>query len=349
MIQKPPHGANPPQDSFIDFSSNLHPSPPPEIIVNAALSGIARSARYPDASAEPIRAAYSERLDMPSGQILVGPGSSSLLYQILFVFKPATVLIPTPCFSEYEYAAKRAGARVVECPADSAVPSQLPPHTVVLLSNPCNPTGRLLPPDVLRLWMQTVRNSDGFLIVDEAYADFREDGPDRFSRETFDSFPLIVLRSPLKFFSLPGLRAGLVLLPAKLAERVEADLPPWPLSTPALSALMAVLSLDEQELRDRRRRVRNWADTFHKALLTVPDISIHPSDVHFFLIRLPASGPDGPTLSAGLARDGMWIRTHAGMPGLTPHDIRVSTRLPEENGKLIIALKKIYAGAGTAA
>lgn len=340
MIQKPPHGANPPKDSVIDFSSNLHPDPPPARMLAAAHEGVEMSMRYPQAAAEKVRAVFSEKLDLPADQILAGPGSSSLLYLILSALRPKTVLIPIPCFSEYPYAARLSGAQVVEHPA--AAPQKIPQGACVIMSNPCNPTGRILPPESLGLWLSEIQRAGGLLILDEAYGDFREHGPVTVTARTFSANPLIVLRSPLKFFTLPGLRFGIALLPAALAARVEPHIPPWPVSPPAASAALAAAEWDANEIHVRRRRVRNWADTFQKAFRTVPEIVLAPSDVHFFLIRLPQTGPDGLTLAARLSQDGMWIRTSAGMPGLTPFDIRVSTRLPEENGKLIAAFRRIY-------
>ncbi|OGH60295.1 MAG: hypothetical protein A3G34_09635 [Candidatus Lindowbacteria bacterium RIFCSPLOWO2_12_FULL_62_27] len=339
MTPKPPHGANPPSAGFVDFSSNLHPAPPPAEILSAAAAGLSESTRYPEPRAETIRAAYSDRLNLPPEQILAGPGSSSLLYHILFALRPEIVVLPTPCFSEYPFAAARAGARVILHAAEA--PAKLPPHACVILSNPCNPTGKVLPEETLAAWLREARDAEGFLIMDEAYADFSDAGPREWPAKEFDTYPLIILRSPLKFYSLPGIRAGIALMPADIADRVESDLPPWPLSQAAGAAVKAALEMAPEKVRDRRRRIRVWADSFRKAFRTLPRVAPVESDIHFFLIRLPAEGPDGPEVSRRLADHHLWIRTHAGMPGLTRHDIRVSTRLPEENGRLIGAMKTI--------
>lgn len=345
VIEKPPHGANPPQDSWIDFSSNLHPAPPPEPILSAARLAVERSVRYPGESFRTLRRDFAEALNLSEERILFGGGSSALLYQIFFALKPKHVLIPIPCFSEYPYLAARCGAALLEHPTrfgDLGRPPKFQRGTCVILSNPCNPTGKIYSAEVMREWMAEARRAEGVLIVDEAYADFKDTGPDLYSADQLDSFPLIVLRSPLKFFSLPGLRSGLAILSEELARRVEAELPPWPMSQPAIEATRATLHLDSNEIHSRRRRIRAWSDTFQKSLQTVTAISVTPSDVHYFLIRLPAQGPNGKALADQLAREQMWIRTHDGIPGLTADEIRISTRFPEENGKLIGALKQIF-------
>lgn len=349
-MKKPFHGGNPPAETLIDFSSNLHPSPPPQNLLDAAMAGVLGSTQYPESTAESLRKAFSDRLNLSEEQILVGPGSSSLLYHILSVLKPKIVLIPTPCFSEYPYAARVMGAKILEHPVDMSIehfgdiarPPKLEPGTCVLLSNPCNPTGKTVAREILERWIREVNAAEGWMIVDEAYLDFCETEPLDLAGAFSSSKCLIILRSPLKFFTLPGLRSGLALISSDvLARRLESTIHPWPVSTPAIQATEAIFKLDPIEIHNRRRRIRNWAETFQKEMRTVPDISVYPTDVHYFLVRLSAKGPNGVELSAELASHNIWIRTSAGMPGLTDRDIRLSTRLPEENGRLIQTLKSI--------
>jgi len=330
---------------MIDFSSNLHPDPPPRHIIDAAAAGILESTAYPEPSSESLKTAIAARLGLrlSPDHILCGAGSSSLLYQVWSVLSPRTVYLPVPCFSEFPYAARSLiGARVVEVPAENVDFSEAPRGSCLVLSNPVNPTGEHFSQDIVLDWARRMKSAGGWMIVDEAYADFLDDGPAIWSADTLETLPLIVLRSPLKFFTMPGLRAGYAILPADLAARVESSVPPWPLSCPAIRAVSAAFAIDPAEIFSRRRRLRNWADTFLRALRTIPDISVYPSAVHYFLIRLPRSGPDGFEIANSLAAAQVWVRTAAGIPGIDPWHIRVSTRYPEENGKLVSALKKIY-------
>lgn len=349
MSEKPPHGGMAPP-SFIDFSSNLHPEPAPAAVLDAAREGVDAAARYPHAEAFDIRTDLGRHFDLPVENVVAGAGSSTLLYAILFSLRPRVVLMPTPCFSEYPYLAQRMGAVVQAHPVEESEdhfgcigdPPKLERGTCSVLSNPGNPTGRRLSAETVRFWREAARRAQGCLIVDEAYADFMDGGPDIYSAVDFSDPSFIVLRSPFKFQTLPGLRAGLAFMQKDLASRIHADLAPWPLSTPAGFALRAVLNLDDAVIRERRRRIRNWAESFRRAMRDVPGMRIRPSDVHFFPARLPDDGPDGRALAAALAAERLQIRTSDGMPGLTPFDIRVSTRYPEENGKLISALKRVY-------
>ncbi len=349
ITDKPAHGGYSGGEIIVDFSSNLHPEPPPESILNAARIGIDKSVRYPEADVKSFRDEIGDQLGLSPELISVGAGSSSLLYALLFTLKPRAVVLPTPCFSEYPYLAKLAGASIIEHSTEQngadgdafEQPPPIPPKSCVLLSNPVNPTGRLIPDETLRRWRKAAHEAGGWIIVDEAYADFTENGPvihaDDFSDET-----MIVLRSPLKFYTLPGLRAGLAASHTRISARLRANLPPWPISTPAVYAWRAALQLPRDAVHIRRRRVRNWADSFYRALTTIPALQMATSDVHFFLARLSAEAPDGHALSERLAGEGLCIRTSDGMPGLSSRHIRISTRYPEENGKLVGALKKIY-------
>lgn len=109
----------------------------------------------------------------------------------------------------------------------------------VLLANPNNPDGRIIPRDDLlaaarRLaatGLQTGRAA--WLIVDEAFADampWVSVAP-----EVRDDLPLLVLRSFGKFFGLAGLRLGFAVGPRAMIARLRERLGSWPVSSAALA------------------------------------------------------------------------------------------------------------------
>ncbi|MBI4180182.1 histidinol-phosphate aminotransferase family protein [bacterium] len=357
MTEKPWHGGNPPptRNDVIDFSSNLHPAPPPESVLRAAEAGVARAAAYPDAAVQEIRKTLADRYGVPASQIFLTAGSSALLYLIVSVLRPKSVVLPVPCFSEYPYLASIAGARVTECASTAerdwqyTHPPDFSPGALGIMANPCNPTGRLADPECLDLWLRAAERSGGGLILDEAYADFVESGSVLRPADALGRGCAAILRSPAKFFGLPGLRIGVGFLSRELAERVERVLPPWPISSPACGALEAIMDLDAAFLRARARQIQTWTAAFRRALASVPGLKIFPTDAHYFLMRLVSSDWDGFRLAESLLDHGVWIRTRRGMPGLTDRDVRVSTRLPEENGRLVVALKSVTKAAGVSA
>lgn len=97
----------------------------------------------------------------------------------------------------------------------------------LLLANPNNPDGRLLPADRLRRWMAQGET----LVIDEAFADAVE-GASLLGGAVGER--LVVMRSFGKFFGLAGVRLGFVVAsPARLAP-LRQRLGSWPVSAAAI-------------------------------------------------------------------------------------------------------------------
>lgn len=101
----------------------------------------------------------------------------------------------------------------------------------ILIANPNNPDGRIVPPEVLTELALRFAGSDGYLVVDEAFADARPETS--VAGHGRDGRPLLVLRSFGKFFGLAGLRLGFVVGPPQIIARVRRVLGSWPVSAAA--------------------------------------------------------------------------------------------------------------------
>ena len=110
---------------------------------------------------------------------------------------------------------------------------------VVVVVNPDNPTGRLLPPQALR------GVAARLLIVDEAFIDLL---PHEASLAGDLPDNAIVLRSFGKTYGLAGLRLGFAIAAVPLAQRLREELGPWAVSGPAL-AIGATALADDAWLR----------------------------------------------------------------------------------------------------
>lgn len=110
----------------------------------------------------------------------------------------------------------------------------------ILLANPNNPDGRILPPAMLLGLARDIGAAGGWLVVDEAFADAC---PDVSILPHLDgSEPIIILRSFGKFFGLAGLRLGFMIAPASRIALLRRQLGSWPLSTAAIAIGAAAYS-----------------------------------------------------------------------------------------------------------
>lgn len=105
----------------------------------------------------------------------------------------------------------------------------------IVLANPNNPDGRIVPPATLLGWLAARQGSGdaSWLVLDEAFAD--ADPQSSLAAQVDDARRLIVFRSFGKFFGLAGVRLGFVLGPRALIAQYRRRLGSWPLSAPALA------------------------------------------------------------------------------------------------------------------
>lgn len=153
----------------------------------------------------------------------------------------STVAMAAVAYAEHAHSWRMNGHNLILMDDESlsVMPDRLPDNLdVLLLINPCNPTGRVFSASQLLSWHQQLAARGGWLVVDEAFMDLT---PDQSLAAFTDRPGLIVLRSVGKFFGLAGARLGFVLAqPALLAALAEV-LGPWGVSGPSRWLLQQAL------------------------------------------------------------------------------------------------------------
>jgi aspartate/methionine/tyrosine aminotransferase len=104
--------------------------------------------------------------------------------------------------------------------------------SALLLSNPCNPTGKALRDEELADWVGTARNLDCTLIFDEFYGNFVWDRPGRGEDppmvsaaahvEDVDADPVVLFNGLTKCWRYPGWRVSWTLGPKDVIEAVSS-------------------------------------------------------------------------------------------------------------------------------
>ncbi|HEX8857662.1 MAG TPA: aminotransferase class I/II-fold pyridoxal phosphate-dependent enzyme, partial [Actinomycetes bacterium] len=72
-------------------------------------------------------------------------------------------------------------------------------------------------------------------------------------------------------------------------------------------------------------------------LAALPGIRVWPSAANFLLLRVP----DGAAARSGLAEQGIAVRRGDTFPGLGPDHLRVAVRRPDDNRRLVVALRQV--------
>jgi aspartate/methionine/tyrosine aminotransferase len=170
-------------------------------------------------------------LSIAPSRIIVTAGASAalLLACAALVEKGAEVLMPDPSYpcNRHFVAAFEGQAKMISSGpehrfqlSDDMVREHWNASTRgVLLASPSNPTGTSIPHDELRRIVATVREKNGFTIVDEIYQGLTYD------EEPFSALSLgedvIVINSFSKYFNMTGWRLGWLVVPDAMVPAIE--------------------------------------------------------------------------------------------------------------------------------
>ena len=334
-----------PEGRILDFSASINPlglSPGVEAAITRA---IPRLIHYPDPQASALQSALARYHGLSSDCVLVGNGSTELIYLLARALAPRRALILHPAFSEYEAALELSGCRIERVilaeehgflPRRSLLASKLADQELVILANPGNPTGLLIPAGDLLSLAAASHEAGAVLVVDEAFIDFVEEAS---LKNALDRFPrLILLRSLTKFFALPGLRIGYALASSGLLGRLRPWKEPWSVNGLAEAAGAAAVQ-DRGYQENSRSLIPSWREALATGLQKFGALRVFPGAANYLLVKLPGERWDAPALKRALLGEGIAIRDCSSFPGLGPRFFRVAVRRPEENQVLVVALE----------
>jgi cobalamin biosynthetic protein CobC len=226
--------------------------------------------------------------------IVAAPGTQALI-QLLPRLRPRSrVAVVGPTYEEHEVCWRRQG-HDVKLVDDFAATAGF---DVAIVVNPDNPTGRLIPPAVLRA-------HHALLVVDEAFVDFLpadaslgSDLPDN----------AIVLRSFGKAYGLAGIRLGFAIAEPDLAARLREELGPWAVSGPALA--IGRMALDDTAwLEEASVRLVRDGERLDEMLAAAGSILLGGTPL-FRLVR----HHDAAAIAERLGRHGIHVRTFPRAP-----------------------------------
>lgn len=253
---------------------------------------------YGDAEALGIRRRLASQKGIPLDAMLVDAGADSLIALALrAVAEPGVPVVSTTgTYPTFGYFARGQGCRLVEVPYDEG-PGRLAPDLdalartareqqarLVYLANPDNPGGHLHD-DADILALREALPDDCWLLLDEAYHDFREDAEGEFGRRVLPG--VIRLRTLSKAHGLAGLRVGFAIAePATLAVMMKVRIH-YAVSTLTQAAAEVVLDHPDEvnahvaAVRTRRERLADHLRELGADVL--------PSATNFIGIRLASA------------------------------------------------------------
>ena len=332
----------------IKLASNENPLGPSPLALSAAREAVAGIARYPEGSGYLLKGRLAGKHAVAPDCITLGNGSNDVLDMIARVFlgPGCEAVFSQHAFAVYPIVTQAVGARArVGIAHDGtrgpvaghdlgAMHALVGPDTrVVFIANPNNPTGTWLTDNELHEFITSLP-AHVMVVVDEAYFEYVVQEHYTDSVPWLEEFPnLIVTRTFSKAYGLAGLRVGYAVSRPEVAELLNRVRHPFNVNSIAQAAAMAALDDDahlQRCVQANLAGLQQLAGGF-EAL----GLSYIESVGNFIAVD---TGQRADAIYQRLLQAGVIVRPIANY-GL-PNHLRVSVGLPDENERLLAALKK---------
>ena len=331
-----------------DFSVNINPAGPPPSVSRALLSINDKTySDYPEIYAETALRSLAKAHNLNVESILIGNGSTELFSMIIQALKPDKIAWIAPSYSGYSEICASHG--IPATPAFCTLPEdnfkinirQLAGSDadMFFLCSPNNPSGAVIgKKNILGFAAERKRS---VFVVDESFIDFLPNPETKtlFSEKLPDN--IIVVKSLTKFFSIAGVRLGMLYAnPSTVAKIAKARLP-WSVNAVA-QKIAPLLYSDDKYIAETRRNICELRKIFSADLAKIPGLKVYPSHANFLLCELRKGKMDADKLQCELLKRGILIRSCSNWQGLGPKFFRLAVLDQDSNNLLISELNSLF-------
>jgi histidinol-phosphate aminotransferase len=313
-----------------------NPLPPIDEAIVAAQAEVPHGNYYTEPYSAPLRQLIATQLGVPERLIHINAGSELILRQI-FERLGQQVHLLTPTYALFPEIAQAFTETRLQSETGFAFDLdqlEIPKGTTLaVIVNPNNPNGGSF--DMAPLPALLKRHPETFFLVDEAFIGMAGESV---ASQVPQHSNLIVSRTLSKAHSLAGFRVGYAILPVALADDLNSHNDAYPLARASQAAALATLR-NEDKIHARATTLRTWATELAHELEQL-GVKTFPSQTYFFLADFAPR--DASVIAEGLKARGILIKP-LNDPLLGPGYMRVTTALPEDNARFIVALRELLA------
>lgn len=336
--------------TMINYAVNMSPVGPKKSLLRGLREQVSLVATYPNHLNNGITKILSDFFRVSQQSIALGVGSTQILFDIpkLLTYKRAVIITPT--FWEYSTFNAVFKKKIKKIKLDDKsdfvidyekIREEIRPGDCVFICNASNPTSSIY--NKKRLVSIIKQHPNVQFVVDETYLIFRGD----FFEQTLTKIAprlsnLCVVMSFSKFFSVPGLRFGMMVSNQNIVDKYNEQFHiPYsinPLTEFVLRHLLVDTSyVSESWIFHDMERVR-----FYNALKASLSTKLHiiePS-ANFIIARL-IGGQTSNEVCHALEQKGFRVRGGHELLDVGEHWIRISVNTKKNNDRLIRVLNQV--------
>lgn len=339
------------KEDIVSFSANVNPLGISENLRKTLSEHLDAITTYPDREYTELRKCMAEYAGTDADNIIVGNGSTELISLAISNIHPKKAMILGPTYSEYEREITLNGGHTIYYPlsekrdfvmdTDDLCSHLSDDLEMLVLCNPNNPTSTAIPRDEMRKVLDACLANGIFVIIDETYVEFTAP-EDQISSVPLTHYytNLIVLRGTSKFFAAPGLRLGYAITGNRdLIRQIKTKQNPWTISS--LAEIAGRLMFQDREYQKKTRElIRSERARVYREISGWGTVRAYRPVTNFMLVKILREDCDADLLFDHCIRQHMMIRNCSTFPFLNNKFFRICFMLPEQNDRLIEALKK---------
>jgi threonine-phosphate decarboxylase len=332
---------------FCFIANPYYPTPAMLEDLQRSLPNLIKS--YPSSSPAQSQRHLAAVLHVDPDHLVIGNGATEIIALINTTLIDR-IAVPIPTFGEYiEKMKDRRDAELYPLAPERRYQLDLADYlawvrrrnlTSLLLINPGNPTGQLIPLEEMIAFLHDTQDLE-LVIVDESFIDFAGDPvpslltlADRFSH-------LLIVRSMSKHCGVPGLRLGYCYSAnLYILNRLRRFLPTWNLNTLA-QYFLSLLPPTDAEYHVARKRLMGDVRVLHDALAALPALDVYPTGANFVLFKI-TNGTTATALQGHLLEEHrLYVRDCSNKVGMDRFHIRVASQGREKDARLVEALRAL--------
>ncbi|MCB4204000.1 aminotransferase class I/II-fold pyridoxal phosphate-dependent enzyme [Deferribacterales bacterium Es71-Z0220] len=278
------------------------PDLPPTEKVKSALMEISNSLSFPYTESlgiAPLREKIAEfykkyyNLDIPINRILVTPGTSGaflIAYAITLNSGEKIALSDPsyPCYKNFSYMLDIVPEFI---PVDSSTNyemrvehiKELKDIKTVQISSPSNPIGNIYGNQALKELVEYCDNKGINFISDEIYHGLTYTG-ERVSSALEFSDNVIVINGFSKYFCMPGIRLGWMIMPDNLVRKAEILMQNLFISASSVSQQIGLYAFDYEHLERCRDMFKERRDFLYKELSEIFKVDVVPEGAFYIWV-----------------------------------------------------------------